>query len=91
MDVQTRFHDDDGRLVVERVQDCEPVLESAKRLHNEGVHGSREMRHVARFPKVLVEKYCNQHGITLHEWLVNPVHAERMLNDPDLKYFRVGA
>ena len=63
-DVQTRFHtDNDGRLIVERVQDVEPVLEDAKRRAIEGIHGSKEMRHVARIPKVLIEKYCKDNGL----------------------------
>lgn len=47
------------------------------------------MRYAARFPKVVVENYCARHGITLHEWMIDPVHVGRMLNDPDLAAFRI--
>lgn len=89
MGVQTRFHDDEGKLVVERVQDVEPILEDAKRRGIEGRHGSKDFRHVASLPFVLIEKYCNDNGISFSEWMRNPVHVERMLQDRDLAYFRV--
>lgn len=89
--VHTLFHRDGDKLHVERVQDVEAVLEQAKRLHIEGKHGSKEMRHAARYPRVIVEAYCNKAGITLNEWMANPVHAQRMLDDPDLAYFKIGA
>lgn len=54
-----------------------------------GETGTSEMRHAARFPKVVVENYCARHGITLHEWMIDPVHVGRMLNDPDLAAFRI--
>lgn len=92
-DLVERFHYDetDEKLIVESVQDCTPVLEQAKRLRNEGLHGSKDMRHVMRIPRVLVEQYCNVHGISVREWMVNPVHVERMLSDRDLSGFRIGA
>lgn len=92
-DIVNRLHFDETseKLIVESVQDCTPVLEQATRLRNEGFHGSKEMRHVAKIPKVIVEKYCNDAGITLREWMINPVHVERMLKDRDLSGFRVGA
>lgn len=91
MELRQRFHFDEqtGATIIESVQDCEPIMEQAKRLSREGIHGSSEMRHVARLPFVIVEKYCNEHGITYQEWNKNPVHVERMLADPDLAYFRV--
>lgn len=90
-DVSTKFHwDADGKVLIERVQDCTPILERATRLRNEGKHGSKEMRHVAHFPAVVVERYCNLNGISFHEFLANNVHIERMIADRDLSGFRVG-
>lgn len=89
-DLQTKFHlDDAGRLVVESVQDCTPYVERAKELHRAGAHGSSEFRHAAEIPKVAIEAYINRHGITLQEWWSNPIHIKRMLNDPDLRDFRI--
>lgn len=47
------------------------------------------MRHAAKLPKALIENYCQRHGITLHEWFVNPAHIKAMLNDPELSGFRI--
>lgn len=87
--VQTVMHEEEGKTVFERVQDCEPIMERTKALHNEGHHGSSEMKHAAKIPKVLVEKYCNLHGISFREWLGNEHHIRAMLNDPALKAFRI--
>lgn len=89
MDYQTRIHQEDGKTIFEAIQDCTPIAEDAKARHREGFHGSREMRHAARLPSVLVEKYCNDKGITFQEWANNPVHVRAMLTDPALSHFRV--
>lgn len=47
------------------------------------------MRHAASFSPAVVELYKKQYGIDHHEFMSNPVHIRRMLNDPDLKGFRV--
>ena len=88
-DVQTVVALQDGDLVTGTIQDCTPYLEKAKRLHNEGVHGSSEMKHAASLPFVLVEKYCNDNGITFQEWMQSKDHKRAMLNDPSLSYFRI--
>lgn len=87
--VQTRMHEEDGKTIFERVQDCTPIAELTKALHNEGHHGSSEMRHAAKIPKVAIEKYCNLHGITFDEWMGNEHHIRAMCNDPDLRDFRI--
>lgn len=58
-------------------------------LRSSGQTGSKDMPLLARFPPELVEKYINDAGIDLHEWLTNPVHRRRMLSDPALANFRV--
>lgn len=87
--MQTQLHVKDGILTVQATQDCTPIAEYCKTLHNEGVHGSNEMRHAASIPHVAIEAYLNQHGITYAEWIGNPVHIKRMCNDPDLRDFRI--
>lgn len=47
------------------------------------------MKHAAHWPPGLVETYMATHGIDFHEFLVNPTHVRRMLNDPALSGFRV--
>ena len=89
MDLQTVIKLQGDDLITGSVQDCTPYAEEAQRKHNEGEHGSNELRHAASLPLVLVEKYCNDNGIEFSEWMQNPVHAKRMLADPALSYFRI--
>lgn len=65
------------------------VADECKRRQNEGVTGSKDMPHLAEFPAAVVEAYINTNGITFAEWMNNPVHVRRMLNDPALAAFRV--
>jgi len=78
-----------GALVSETIQDCTPILEDAIKRHNEGLHGSSDMKHAARIPAVIVEKYCNDNGITYRDFMNGREHIRRMLNDPSLSYFRI--
>lgn len=90
MDIGTRIHtNDSGDVTFERIQDCTPILERTTALSNEGHHGSNEMRHAASIPMVIVERYLNDHNITLAEFMGNPEHVKRMLNDPSLSGFRI--
>lgn len=79
----------DGDLITGTVQDCTPILERTKALHNEGYHGGSDMRHAASLPMVLVEKYCNERGITFADFMRGREHIKAMLNDPALSYFRI--
>lgn len=89
----TRLEFDDwGRLVAvreESLASVKAVAEACKTLQSNGLTGDQEMQHLAEFPGVLIEQYCHQNGIEWDEWFQNPVHARRMLNDPDLAHFRV--
>lgn len=81
-----------GQLVAvreESLDDLKAVADVCKGLQNSGLTGTREMRHLAEFPGFLIEAYCHQHGIEWDEWFRNPVHCQRMLQDPDLSDFRV--
>jgi len=90
-DPTTRWHFDEAgqQEVFQRAQECGGILEEATRRRIEGVHGSSEMRHAARLPVLAVERYCNEAGISFHQFLSDPEHARRMLNDPALAGFRV--
>lgn len=87
--MQTNFHSEDGRLIVESVQDCSAILEDAKRRNVEGLHGSSEMKRAAHFPTVVVQTYLNKTGITFAEFMADKKHIKSMLNDPDLSGFRI--
>ena len=87
--VQTHIALEDGNLVTGTVQDCTPILEHARSLHNVGAHGSSDMKHAASLPMVVIEQYCNRQGITFDEFMREKKHVRAMLNDPDLKGFRI--
>ena len=84
-----RHHDGKGTLTFESVQDCTPIVEANRIQRLQGKTGSSEMKLAARFPNVIVERYLNENKITFHEWLGNPEHAKRMMQDPALAAFRV--
>ena len=87
--VQTHIALEDGNLITGTVQDCTPILEDAKARHNAGFHGTSELKHAARIPSVVIETYCNVAGIDFSEFMQNPAHIKRVLNDPALKDFRI--
>ena len=87
--MESRIHQQGNTTIFESVQDCTPILEHAKALHNQGFHGSKETKHAASIPLVLVEKYCNNKGITFSEFVSSQSHRKSILNDPDLSSFRI--
>lgn len=87
--VATKFHFHDGNMTVERSQDCTAILEHAKAMQSAGQVGGTEMRFAGTIPDVIVEAYCNRKGIDYREFMTNPVHIKAVMNDPDLKGFRV--
>ena len=88
-DVQSVVTLQDGALVTGTVQDCTPYMERTKAMHREGNHGSADVKLAASWPFVVVEKYCNDNGITFADWQQSKEHKRRMLNDPSLSYFRI--
>lgn len=84
----TKMHFADGLMVVERVQDCTPIVDHCRALANE-TEQRGDVRLAARLPDVIVERYCNDNGITLGEFVGNPEHIRRVCNDPALAAFRV--
>ena len=88
-EVYTKIHESGDTIGIERVQDCEPILDFTKQRRDQRAVGSSEMRHAASIPMVLVEAYCNDKGITFQQFMTNPAHGKTMLNDPALKYFRI--
>jgi hypothetical protein len=89
IDIDTRITTEGQLTHIERVQDCTPIAEYAKAQHNAGFHGSSELKHAARIPNVIIEKYCNDHNIEFSEFMRNREHMRRVLNDPSLAAFRI--
>lgn len=89
--IQTKIHQnhDHGGVSFERVQDCTAIAERCKARQNMGDTGSSEMRLAASIPFVIIEKYCNDHNLTYHEFSIDPAHLKTLLNDPALSHFRI--
>jgi hypothetical protein len=79
----------DGSLTTGTIQDCTSILERAKAMHNEGLHGSKDMRLAASVPMVVIEKWCNDNGVAYEELGRSNELKRRMLNDPAISAFRV--
>ena len=88
-DMSTVIALEDGALITGSVQDCTPYADHAKAMHNEGFHGSSDMKLAASVPNVLVEKYLNDNRILMSEFVGSPDHQRRFLNDPAIAHFRI--
>lgn len=84
-----KHNDGKGSLTIERVQDCTAIAEYAKKQQLQGVTGTREIKLAAKLPLIMVERYINDNGITMSEFMRNKEHVRRMVNDPALAHFRV--
>lgn len=89
MSIDTKFDFADGKMFIGRSQDYTPIAEFTKAMHNSGNHGSSEMRHAAKIPNVVIEKYMNDHGVTFQEVMNDQRHLRAIVNDPDNKMFRI--
>jgi len=88
-EVSTRYIDTGEVSGILRTQDCTPIAEYAKAQHNAGMFGTTDVKHAAKLPLVIVEKYCNDIGITFSEFMQNPIHIKRVTLDPKNSDFRI--
>lgn len=87
--MQTQIHVQDGVMTVASSQDCTAIAEACKRQHNEGIHGTSEMKLAGRIPDIFVNKYLTDNNVTFAQFIKEPEHARRVLNDPAMAHFRV--
>jgi hypothetical protein len=69
--------------------DLKAVAEYCKARQNAGLTGSKDVRALAEIPDFIIQQYCDTNGVTWAEFMRNPEHATRMLNDPALSAFRI--
>jgi hypothetical protein len=79
----------DDLMVVKTMQDVQPILQSVKDKVEVGDVGSKDMKHAATIPMVVIEAYMNRVGLTFQEFLRDKEHIKSMLNDKSLDGFRV--
>lgn len=89
--IDTIIHIEDGNLAVERRQECQPILDQVKAIKDvtNGISESRDLYHVARIPSGIIEKYCNERGVTFHEFCVDDAHVTRIMNDAEYAHLRI--
>lgn len=80
----------DGSLVFKYSQDCTPIIENNKRLHNETKKrsfGDLDMKPIASVPMVVIMEWRLKHGVDFFNRNHEPA-VRRLLNDPDYMYLR---
>lgn len=87
--VETRYHKEDGKLVVETQQDVEPYLEKNLRERNDGANAKGDFRKVASIPLVLINKWLHEDGINFYNRDHWPA-VLRKLRSPEYAYLRTG-
>jgi hypothetical protein len=90
--MDTRFHFDDGNMIVENVQDVGDIIENNKRLRSVA-QKSDWGRHVASIPNVIMTRWLNEEwarGNTTIRLFGPEMDAlvERKLKDPEWAYLR---
>src|ERR1700744_2180235 len=80
---------DKDETVIVHAERFAGLVDHCKALHNEGFHGSKEMRHVAAIPGILIEHYCFINHVSWDEFFSDPKHIKKLLNDPEFSAFRV--
>lgn len=83
--------DSEGRLIVQRSHDVEPLLDHLAELRatTNGKSKSGELYHVGDLDPVVVEDYIKQAGITFQDFITDDAHIKRILMNPDFSKFRV--
>lgn len=65
------------------------IAEDAKARHNEGLHGSADIKHAARVDPVMIEAYLKRMGITFQEFSNSQEHMRGFLSQPEIASFRI--
>jgi hypothetical protein len=63
--VQTRYFDEDGKVVINRSQDIEPILEFNKQRNIDGHKYGSDMRLAGSIPFVVIEMWMKECGAKL--------------------------
>jgi hypothetical protein len=89
--MKTDFHYDEmeDRVTINRSEDVEPLLNRLASQRAEGYTGSADMKFVGTIPNIIVEKYLNEKGVSMQDFINDDIHIMRIMNDPEYKHLRV--
>jgi hypothetical protein len=86
--IVTKYLSDGYINAVKRSQDCTSIVEYTKAMHNAGAFGN-DYKHCMKAPAVLVEKYCNDRGITFADFMEDEAHVKAFVENPDHSMLRI--
>ena len=87
--MDTKFHKQDGKFIVENKQDVEPFIRQAA-VDRETLGEVPGLGYkIGTIPAVVIQDYLNTVGITFEEFMKDDTHIYRIMSDPDYKKFRV--
>lgn len=78
----------EAHVYEENLDDIRAVADWCKAIEDSGQNKVGELRMLAVIPDILIQQYRNDHQVSYAEFIRNPEHANRMLNDPALAGFR---
>ena len=92
--VPSRAFVQDGLIIEHAMQDVEPALRQLDDMRIDGLDGytkDKDLLFIGKIPETLVYQWCQDHGVKIQELLHDPDGdiAYKMLNDPDLRRFRL--
>lgn len=76
-------------IATETLDNLRVVSDHCQRLRSSGLTGDADMKVLAHVPGFMIEKWCNDHGVTFAEFMRDRAIQAKMLNDPDMRAFRV--
>jgi hypothetical protein len=93
-DLTTKYTIKNGVLEIRTFQDIEPIIEANKAAQNNsdfnnGYTPSRDLKHVASIPRVILNKWAKESGLNVFSREFGE-YLKKKLNDPDNKFLRTG-
>ena len=86
--VRSIGHDAHGTIIFKTTQDTDGIVESNKAIRNAGGPKHKNMKHIARVPKIFIEQWLKESGLRMgtREFLD---YIKKKINDPDYEAFKV--
>ncbi len=86
--MRERYFDEDGKLIVQRTVDVEPIMESAKLAREAPQQPLSDSWHVGRVPMFIVNEWLKEVGVKWDDPAARDV-IDRKLMSGDFAAFRV--